>query len=71
MTAGNYDDAMEDLRDALEKMVDDSYHDGLDELVSEGSISDGSGSHRDDTQMLYMQYGYCSTVDSVLIQDSV
>lgn len=64
MTAGNYDDAMEDLRDALEKMVAGSYHNGLDELVSEGLISDGSGNHRDDKEMLYMPYGYCSTVGS-------
>lgn len=64
MTAGNYDDAMEDLRDALEKMVDNDYHDGLDELVAEGLISNGSGNHRNDKEMLYMPYGYCSTVGS-------
>lgn len=64
MTAGDFDDAMEDLRDALEKMVSDEYHDGLDELVAEGLISDGSGNHRDDKEMLYMPYGYCSTVGS-------
>lgn len=64
MTAGNYDDAMEDLRKALENMVDDNYHEALDELVSESLISDGSGNHRDDKEMLYMPYDYCSTVGS-------
>lgn len=64
LTAGDYDDAMEDLRAALEKMVVDDYHRALDELVSEGLISDGSGNRRNDKEMLYMPFGYCSSVGS-------
>ncbi len=64
LTEGNFDDAVHDLRDALARRVTRNYHDALDELVSEGLISTGSGNNRDDKEMLYMAYGYSSTVGS-------
>lgn len=64
LTEGNFDDAVHDLREALEKMVTSNYHDALDELVSECLISTGAGNNRDDKELLYMAYGYSSTVGS-------
>lgn len=64
LTEGNYNDAVHDLREALEKMVTTGYHSALDELVKNGIISSGSGSNRNDKEMLYMAYGYSSTVGS-------
>lgn len=64
LTVGDFEDAMEDLRKALEKMVDDNYHNGLNELVSKGLIHNGTGNQRNDKEMLYMPYGYCSSVGS-------
>ena len=64
LTEGKCDDAVHDLREALEKMVTTGYHSALDELVANGIISSGSGNDRDDKEMLYMAYGYSSTVGS-------
>lgn len=63
LTRGDYDDAVHDLREALEKMVTDKYDNALDELVSEDLIGE-SDTNINDRELLYTPYGYVSTVGS-------
>jgi hypothetical protein len=64
LAKGDTEGALSEARKALEKMTVGNYHSGLDELVSEGLISTGAGNTREDKEMLYLPYGYCSSLGS-------
>lgn len=67
LTKGDYEEAMAEAREALSAMAEGNYAQALDELHTEGVIKkwDGNGNRqRFDWEMLYMPYGYCSTLGS-------
>lgn len=67
LTRGEYAEAMAEAREALATLAGGDYNAGLDELCKKGIIKqwDGDGNpKRYDREMLYMSYGYCSTLGS-------
>ena len=67
LSKGDYEEAMAEAREALAALAENSYAKALDELCQKDIIKkwDGNG-HRQrfDREMLYMPYGYCSTLGS-------
>lgn len=64
LAEGDKEGALSEARKSLESMTVDGYHSGLDELVAKDLISSGSGNTREDKEMLYLPYGYCSSLGS-------
>lgn len=67
LSKGDYEEAMAEVREALTALAENNYAQALEELHRKDIIKkwDGNGDRqRFDWEMLYMPYGYCSTLGS-------
>lgn len=67
LTNGEYAEAMAEAREALATLANGDFTAGMQELQQKDIIKqlDGNGNRqRFDWEMLYMPYGYCSTLGS-------